>query len=91
MVWDIEYEYLHRIFDKQEGKCAYTGKTMTNFRDGSGRRNPDNISIDRIDPDKGYEEGNIQLICHNVNMMKWILTDAEFKAICRQVANLYPE
>ena len=88
--WEIEYEDLHRIYDEQEGLCALTGVKMTHYRDGSGIPNPDNISIDRIDPEGSYNKSNIQLVCHHVNMMKWILTNEQFKEICHRVADRHP-
>lgn len=36
----------------------------------SGGTCPTNISIDRIDSSVGYEECNVQLVCHVVNTMK---------------------
>lgn len=39
------------------------------YIEGSGRHLK-NMSIDRIDPTKGYTEDNVQLVCAQVNMMK---------------------
>ena len=86
----IEFELtMQDVFDKydlQKGKCALSGLVMTNFRDGSGIKNPTNISIDRLDPDGDYTDDNIQLVCHAINMMKGKLDDDEFIRLCRAVA-----
>jgi hypothetical protein len=36
-----------------------------------------NISIDRIDPLKGYDKTNISLCCVRANLMKHTLTNAQ--------------
>lgn len=66
---NLTLQYLKELWNKQDGKCALTGFPMTYYL-YNGKRNPYNISIDRINPNKGYEIGNIQLVCSMANMMK---------------------
>lgn len=74
--YGLTIEILSEIYDKQKGICAISGEIMTYSRlDGRTRSN---ISIDRIDSKKGYEQENIQLVCHIVNVMKLDMTDNEF-------------
>jgi len=56
----------------QEYRCAVSGVPMEPVS-GSGKRNPWGMSIDRIDGSKGYEPGNIRLVCAMVNyaMNEW--------------------
>lgn len=54
-------------------KCAFTGKEITY----------DNISIDRVDPTKGYIIGNVVMCDKEFNLMKGRLTPADVKAIMR--------
>lgn len=82
----ITHEDVWRKYDLQEGKCALSGLTMENYRDGSGIKNPYNISIDRIESDLPYTPDNIQLVCQAINMMKGTLDDNEFIRLCRAVA-----
>lgn len=65
---DINKEYLHKLWDMQNGKCAISGIQMT-YISNCGRI-PTNVSVDRIDSKKGYIKGNIQLVCMAVNQMK---------------------
>lgn len=44
-----------------------------------------NLSIDRIDPSKGYEIGNIQLVCAIVNIMKSTLSISELQWWCKRI------
>lgn len=51
-------------------RCQYSGITLTNSR---GKGKPLRFSdrtIDRIDSNKGYERGNVCVVCHGVNHLK---------------------
>ncbi len=61
----ISLEYLLNLWETQEGRCAISGKEMScNFNDLFG------VSIDRIDSNIGYMEGNVQLVCQGINFAK---------------------
>lgn len=62
---DIGLDYLLELWKKQDGRCAISGKELScNFNDLFG------VSIDRIDPNVGYMEGNVQLVCQAINFAK---------------------
>jgi hypothetical protein len=69
--------FLMELFDRQAGRCAVTGLTMTHQRDIG--RFSENISIDRLDSTKGYERNNIRLVCAAVNLMRQEMTDDELR------------
>ena len=46
-----------------------------------------NISIDRIDSNKGYSRDNIQLVYPKINMMKFTYSQDEFIDLCKRVSN----
>jgi hypothetical protein len=50
------------LFDKQNGKCAITGRTMTYFLK-LHKRYPDNICVSRVDKKRGFTKDNIRMIC----------------------------
>ena len=75
--------YLVELWITQEGSCFYTGRAMT--RIGGRGRQPTNASVDRIDPTKGYERGNLVLCQLAVNLMKSDLTQQDFIALCKDV------
>ena len=80
LTWHINQAHLYNLYHKQEGKCALSGQQMT-WLTGQGKVDT-NISLDRIDPEKGYEPDNIQLITYRCNIMKHDLKeDALFKLI----------
>lgn len=71
MSYDITYEYLWDLFEKQGRKCAIT-KIQFEISSGKGikKRSPWSISIDRIDSSKGYIVGNVQLVIVIYNLCK---------------------
>lgn len=70
--WNITAEYLNTLWENQDGKCALSGVQMTHHRDGSGIKEF-NASIDRIDQERGYEPGNVQLVCYRINILRHTL------------------
>lgn len=53
------------IWGSQEGRCAYTKLPLL-----ATANQFNTVSLDRIDSDKGYIVGNIQLVCAAINKMK---------------------
>lgn len=80
---DFDREYLLELWTEQEGKCALSGIEMTSTI-FSGRT-PTNMSVDRIDSNKGYIKGNIQLVCMAANQMKSDLTQNELLYFCTKI------
>lgn len=72
----VTFDVLLALWNEQEGRCAVTGVSMTHVQ-GQGHRIMTNVTVDRIDNDKGYMEGNIRLVCKAVNLMKSMMTDRE--------------
>lgn len=82
VVMDNLKEYLQTLWEKQEGKCYYTGKKMelTGYKD-----NHLFMTVDRLIPEKGYTENNIVLCCSIVNRMKQNLTFDELEFWCKEI------
>lgn len=77
----VTKEYLWALFLRQDQKCALTDIPLY-MRPSNGKGT---ASLDRIDSDKGYEEGNVQWVHKKVNKMKWELSQEEFLALCGAV------
>lgn len=76
---NIDAEYLQSLWDQQQGLCKYTGLQM------ELNRNPRKsmawfrgVSVDRIDPKRGYVRGNVQLLCNWANTAKNALHEDAF-------------
>ncbi len=78
--FNITIDDLYELYNKQKGKCALSGITMT--CDILSGRTSTNLSIDKIDHNKGYTKDNIQLVCMAVNEMKNDRTIEELKYFC---------
>jgi hypothetical protein len=75
--------YLEELYNKQKGLCAISKIPMTYLLyDG---HNNTNISIDRIDSNKGYIRDNIQLVCSIINKMKLNMTLDELLFYCKHI------
>lgn len=74
--FDLTPRYLTELYHSQNGLCYYTEEPM---RIDCDRVTPDSMSLDRLDPTKGYVEGNVVLCQTSMNAMKQDRTEAEFR------------
>lgn len=82
----ITADYLRQLFENQGGKCALTGWDMEPRYSGSGTV-ARTITVDRIDPNNGYVEGNVRLLCFAANNAKYTWTDDQFVELCKAVVD----
>jgi hypothetical protein len=76
----VELEgYLSALIDAQEGLCALTGIPLQ--FDGSQDDQELLCSLDRIDSNGHYENGNLQVVCRFANRWKNDGGDTEFKRL----------
>lgn len=72
---DLTLNYLKTVWEEQKGICPYSGVELV--LNTHQLRNPDKrftASLDRIDSNKGYIEGNVQFISMAVNFLKSTMT-----------------
>lgn len=81
----ITKEYAWDIFLKQNRKCALTGLPLVFIR--SYVTTKQSASLDRIENNKGYIEGNIQWVDKRVNCLKTKYSSKDFILICKCVAD----
>lgn len=74
---DLTVEYLIDLYYQQNGLCHYTGVPMV-FGWVDGKIHSNTLSLDKIDPDKGYVIGNVAWCTYLVNTMKQNLSKNEF-------------
>lgn len=90
--FNLKCEDLETLFDKQEGRCALSGRPMTHLyrtcpdQPKTLLRNPTNASVDRIDSDGDYSVTNIQLTQCICNMSKQDQGNAAFIEMCHAIS-----
>lgn len=69
--FNISLEFLKKLWEKQGGKCAYTGVQMTLPRVmREVNHSVYAASLDRIDANEGYTKDNVEFVCRFVNLGK---------------------
>lgn len=79
---NLTTDYLENLYNKQNGLCYYTGVKMLFSTDGI---NQDGISLDRLDPKKGYIEGNVVFCRFSINTMKGSRTEQEYYDLMKYI------
>lgn len=81
----VSIESLQEILEKQNFKCAYTNMIMlcpkTYLEKREMTSSPYLLSLDRIDNDLGYVEGNVQFVCVWANKARGSYDNELFKQI----------
>jgi hypothetical protein len=70
---DLTIEYLQDLWEKQNGICPYTNYQMElpqSTQDAAIKGTPKRASLDRMDSNKGYIQGNVEFVCLAVNYAK---------------------
>jgi len=65
--FEINYDFIEKLWKTQEGLCYYTKVPM---KLTARQKTPYQVSIDRIDSNLGYTKENAVLCCQAVNYMK---------------------
>jgi hypothetical protein len=76
----ITHEYAWELFQKQNGRCALTGRSI------EIRKKSMTASLDRKDSSVGYEVGNMQWVHKDCNKMKMEFEQEYFIETCRQIS-----
>jgi hypothetical protein len=80
--FNLSIEEIKVLWEKQNGKCFYTGIEMVTLPNHYNY-----FSMDRYDSSKGYTSGNIVLCCHVINIMKKDMSEEDFIKYCRAVVD----
>lgn len=90
--FEINIEKLQAILENQNFKCAYTNMDMLCPKTYNEKKemtsSPYLISLDRIDNDLGYVEGNVHFVCVWANKARGSYTHETFKEILSNFRNV---
>ena len=79
--WSLTFDDFEAMWTRQNGRCAYTGQGMTLVP-----KDPNKVSIDRVNSADDYTPQNVVLCTARVNLMKREMTVDEFVTVCAAVA-----
>lgn len=91
----ITPEWIKQRYDSMGGCCELCGDELTTDRSFAGDGNervslwqyPSNLSVDRIDSDRGYMTDNCQLVHLRCNLMKNDMTLEKFIELCAKISD----
>jgi hypothetical protein len=86
---DLTVEYLVELYEKQGGYCHYSGEKMV-FGWVDGKVHHNSLSLDKLNPNKGYVRGNVVWCTYLVNTMKRNMTVEEFYTTIDKILKLRP-
>lgn len=78
--FNIDTDYMYDLFKEQKGKCPLTGIELL-----VDKSHPYSLSIDKIVPELGYTQGNVQWTCWAANRAKGDMSTSNFINMCKQV------
>lgn len=85
--FDLDLEFIRKLWDEQRGLCKVSKLPMTYTLDSG--RTFSNVSIDQINPSLGYTRDNIQLVCMSINQLKSDFDMNTVLLICSNVVKNY--
>lgn len=83
--FEIDIQYAWELFLSQKRKCALSGQKLYFYTTKKDEAKT-TASLDRIDNDKGYVEGNVQWVHKDVNRMKNVFDEKYFLKMCIMIA-----
>lgn len=90
--FEVSIEYLQELLEKQNFKCAYTNMDMLCPKTYNEKRemtsSPYLVSLDRIDNELGYIEGNVHFVCVWTNKAKGAYPHKTFIDILSKFKNV---
>lgn len=85
--FDLTQEHLESLWKENDGCCSVTGIPFELGRSEKGKVHPYAPSLDRIVPLKGYTQGNVRLVCYQMNVAMSEFGLEQFEELIEQYIN----
>lgn len=85
---------LKKIWDRQNGKCVYSGVQLSGFETTDSRKEtyrPHFASLDRKDSNKGYVKDNVQFVSMIAQFAKNTFSEEDLFQFCKDVVEYQNE
>lgn len=83
--FSIPRSLIGELFEAQGRRCAVSGIAFDLHRPIPRAPAPFSPSIDRIDSERGYEAGNVRLVCNAINLLMNVWGDKVFDRIASHI------
>ena len=90
LAFDLDADYLIQQWNDQAGYCFYSAEPMcfTNVTEKQNSPHPNQPSLDKLDPEKGYVRGNVVWCSNRINIMKGDFTYDQFIKMCSHITEV---
>jgi|TARA_Y100000287_G_C14233791_1_gene363524 hypothetical protein len=84
--FDLSKEDVMDMFERQQGKCFYSGIKLNVVKsDASRTHDPFKMSLDCVNPSLGYVRGNVVWCAYCVNALKLKMSAEDMVNVCRSI------
>lgn len=87
--FDLDYDFLFELFEKQNKCCAVIGLDFSFEKVSNFRIRPWAPSVDRVDSKLGYTKDNVRLVCIAVNLAINQFGDDIFNKMCKSYISFH--
>ena len=92
LVFEIDINYIKELYSKQSGKCYYSKLPLNIVKNqGSGLHDSFKMTLDRLDPEKGYVKGNVVWCAYCINSFKLNMSKDKIVEVCKAIINNFNE
>ena len=92
LVFEIDINYIKELYSKQSGKCFYSKLPLNIVKNqGSGLHDSFKMTLDRLDPEKGYVKGNVVWCAYCINSFKLNMSKDKIVEVCKAIINNFNE
>lgn len=87
--FNITKEYLQELYFEQGCKCPISGRDFVLTLSEEFKTHPDSPSLDRVDNDKGYVQGNVRFVTYQVNTALNQFGEDSLIELCKNILENY--
>ncbi len=92
LVFEIDIDYIKKIYSEQSGKCYYSKLPLNIVKSQeSGLHDSFKMTLDRLDPNKGYVKGNVVWCAYCINSFKLNMSKDKIVEVCKAIINNFNE